>query len=467
MDNEKSFLAPRKTLTRSTLYVILRLMGKPRVLLILLLLLVGLSACAPGHTGTNVLAYLRDGKVWTADPDGNNAFAVISPNTEVIGYSWSPDHHIFAFRSLDPEFAKTPAARQIARHPLTGLVADMPALVQTVGVDGGYPIAVAFSNPHTQYSNPEWNKAGTRLVFRRSQVSESVPLESRTWLVTQNDQPGEIAARYLPGTYSIPSLSYQNNLVAANSEQGLYTSTQEATDQHFLTREVLPGHPLPASLERVLWQPNSNDSSVLYAIKAGPQKEGERLQVQLILHTLSSGKTTTVTTCTCTQFAWAPDGKSILYSDSNDLFLLDLQTKATLTLPKAGNSVPYWSPDSRFLLLDGDNSLQLVEPAQKRITTLLSAEHSKKQASSVILSSPEALLQPVTNNIWFSNSRQFLFLTRDRLLWQGHPLQQGNGLYTITIDTTGNPQGQPVQAASGNIQQAGWAYQDANTSFLF
>jgi hypothetical protein len=78
-----------------------------------------------------------------------------------------------------------------------------------------------------------------------------------------------------------------------------------------------------------------------------------------------------------------------------------------------------------------------------------------------------ALLQPISNSNWAPDSRQFLFLTRDRLSWQGKNLNSGNGLYTVSIDDQGELQGSPAVIDSGNISQAGWTYEDPNTSFLF
>ncbi|MBE3561028.1 MAG: hypothetical protein IMW89_17660, partial [Ktedonobacteraceae bacterium] len=118
----------------------------------------------------------------------------------------------------------------------------------------------------------------------------------------------------------------------------------------------------------------------------------------------------------------------------------------------------------------GQHTLTLVRVAGGQQTQLLSdtatatADHSPGPAT---LPATGALLQPVSNNIWFTDSRQFLFLTRDRLLWQGQTLSGGKGLYTVAIDDAGKVQGKPISVAHGNITQAGWIYQDPNTSFLY
>jgi hypothetical protein len=52
-------------------------------------------------------------------------------------------------------------------------------------------------------------------------------------------------------------------------------------------------------------------------------------------------------------------------------------------------------------------------------------------------------------------------------LWQNKSLSSGKGLYTVAIDDHGQPQGTPVLVDAGNDTQAGWTYENPNTSFLF
>ncbi|HEY7417989.1 MAG TPA: hypothetical protein VH593_22605, partial [Ktedonobacteraceae bacterium] len=75
-------------------------MKQRRVALLILLMLSLLSACSSGHLGTNIIAFLRDGQLWTIDPNGANAFAIVSQGAPVVGYGWSPDHHLLSFRAL-------------------------------------------------------------------------------------------------------------------------------------------------------------------------------------------------------------------------------------------------------------------------------------------------------------------------------------------------------------------------------
>jgi len=46
-------------------------------------------------------------------------------------------------------------------------------------------------------------------------------------------------------------------------------------------------------------------------------------------------------------------------------------------------------------------------------------------------------------------------------------LGSGKGLYTVSIDSNGQPQGKPTIVDSGNDMQAGWTYEDPDTSFLY
>jgi len=112
--------------------------------------------------------------------------------------------------------------------------------------------------------------------------------------------------------------------------------------------------------------------------------------------------------------------------------------------------------------------LMLVQVANAQKSILLSdTSNASGNAPAESLPATNALLQPVANSIWAADSRHFLFFTRQRLLWQGHQLNKGNGLYTVTIDNQGHPVGAPVVVDTGKDSQAGWTYQDPDTSFIY
>lgn len=437
---------------------------------VLLLVILLLAACSPGHVGGNEIAFIRDGQLWTIDADGANAFAIVTQDTPVIGYNWSPTHQILSFRTLDATFAKTRAAKNLPMTPIPGLIGDVPSTLNTIGVDGGSPIPIALSNPETRYSNTMWNASGTRLLYRQTPQAPTVRADQAYWWVVQNDQPAGIAAKTLPSSYSIPSLSYHTNMAIGSSQQGILSTTIAGTNPQALTHTPIPGHPLSASLERVLWQPAHQDVSVLYAIT--PTQEAgstNALTVQLIQRSVS-GNTRVLATCTCTQFAWSPDGNDVLYSTGTAYTVLDINKHTAFTFASEDGSVPYWSPDSQFLLLDGPHTLNIVHIATQQHTMLLSDSTSTpatSQQTVPVLPTTNALLQPVANSLWSADSRHFIFLTHGRLRWQGHTLSAGKGLYTVGIDAMGRPQGDPVVVDTGNDTQAGWTYQDANTSFLY
>ncbi|HEV2653309.1 MAG TPA: hypothetical protein VGT82_00045, partial [Ktedonobacteraceae bacterium] len=156
-----------------------------RILLLALLLLVTLAACSPGHLGSNEIAFVRSGQLWTIDPDGANAFAIVAQGPSVVGYSWSPNHQIVAFRTLDEDFARTAAARQLSGN--ADIIGDVPSTLNTVGVDGGTPIPIAFSSPGVRYSNPIWNAKGTRLLYRQTGTNNPPSPDQASWVVAQSD----------------------------------------------------------------------------------------------------------------------------------------------------------------------------------------------------------------------------------------------------------------------------------------
>ncbi len=460
---------------------------KRLLLLAFMLIAVLLSACGPGHSGNNEISFVRDGHLWTIDPDGANAFEVTSNSAPVIGYEWSPDHRIFAFRTIDSEFSKTATGRHITSNPVTGLTNDVPSVINTIGIDGGTPIPIAVSSAGIQHSNAWWNPAGNRLLYREEATSVIQNAGTQSWWVSQNDQPLDIARKLLPYSYSIPSLS-TNDMAIGNSSQGLFTTTLAGTQFQLILQGALPGHPLPASLERVLWQPAHHNPSILYAIatqttgkvpsflcKGGSGGLGSEdpcasdttaMQVQLILRDFHE-QTRTIATCSCTQFAWSPDGNSVLYSTGTQYTILNTKDLSSFSVSSEYGSVPYWSPDSRFIILDGQHTLQLVSVANRRQQQLLTDVASASDTTFSPLPDSRALLQQISNSIWASDSRQFLFLSRNRLSWQGKDLHSGKGLYTVSIDGNGQVQGSPAIVDSGNDSQAGWTYEDPNTSFLF
>ncbi len=446
-------------------------MRQQRILLLLLLVYTGLASCSPGHLGSNVVAFIRDGQLWTSDPDGANAFEVVAQDNPVVGYTWSPTHQILSYRSLDPDFAKTSAAKHLSSNSITGLITDAPSTLNTIGVDGGTPISIAFSSPDVRYSNASWNTNGTRLLYRETATSFSGNPSHVNWWISQNDQPGGIAIKSLPGSYSIPSLSYvtQQYQALGNSSDGLFTTNLAGTQLHALTHEPLSGHPLPASLERVLWQPGHQDRTFLYARSSAavvPSSRGNNeisLSVQLVVQSLD-GRISPVATCTCTQFAWSPNGNDIVYSTGSNDTIVNVQNHSSFSFSTENAAIPYWSPDAAFLLLDSPHSLALVNIATKQQASLLTSGQQGQQPGD--MPATNALLQPVANSLWAADSRHFLFLTHDRLRWQGKPLHTGKGLYTVTIDKDGHPQGNPIAVDTGNDSQPGWTYQDPNTSFL-
>ena len=110
---------------------------------------------------------------------------------------------------------------------------------------------------------------GNRLLYREEATTVIQNPGTQSWWISQNDQPLDIARKLLPYTFSIPSLS-SNGLAIGNSSQGMFTTTLAGTLFQLIVQEMLPGHPLPASLERVLWQPAHQNPGILYAIATEP-----------------------------------------------------------------------------------------------------------------------------------------------------------------------------------------------------
>src|SRR5207245_1469368 len=111
--------------------------------------------------------------------------------------------------------------------------------------------------------------------------------------------------------------------------------------------------------------------------------------------------------------------------------VLNIRDGSSVSISGEDGSVPYWSPDSQFLLIDGMHTLTLVHIVDAQQQVLLSDPTTPVESgdASSALPGVNALLQPVLNSPWAADSRHFLFLTRDRLMWQGKHLSSGKGLY--------------------------------------
>lgn len=433
----------------------------------MLLFLASMAACSPGHVGGNEIAFLRDGQLWTIDPDGANAFEIAGDNPAVIGYGWSPTHQLLTFRTLDPDFAKTSTGKRIA----SGLVmpGDAPSTLNTISIDGGSSIPIIFSSPDVEYSNASWNTTGNRLIYREGATASSHSPGTVLWWISQNDQPGGIARKLLPTTFSIPSITPDNSMTIGISAQGLFTTSLNGSNVKYIVQGILPGHPLSATLERVLWQPAHQQPAILYAIAPSPAQDGSSdttpITVQIVLRDLH-GHVTIVTTCACTQFAWSPDGEHIVYSTGSSYSIFNLKDRSTFSVSAEEGSIPYWSPDSQFLLLESSHTLTLVHIGSKRQQLLLSSDDGEVAGQNNI-NNVNALLEPMSNSPWAADSRHFLFLTGEHPVWQGKSLGPGKGLYTVAIDDSGQVQGRPSVVDTGNDREAGWTYENPNTSFLF
>ena len=423
-----------------------------------LLCMLILTACNSGNLGNEEIAFLRDGHLWTIDPNGANIFTVVAQSIPVLGYGLSPNHQLFVFRTLDSAFAQTAAGKHLATNPITGLADDAPGTLNTVGIDGGSPIPIIISGSNLTESNAWWSPNSDRLLYREGANPAS-------WWIAQDDQPLGIARKALPDSYSIPSINTNSSLALGNSDRGIFTTTLAGTNLALIQAGNLTGHPLPASLERVLWQPAHTSPALLYALPSLTQPASQD-QFTLMLRT-ATGETRTLANCACRQFAWSPDGNALLYDTNQGYVVLNLQNGTHFQFNAEHGAVPYWSPDSKAILLDGLHTLTLVHVATQQIQVLLS-DGSAPVMTDGSLPGSLAALQPVENSPWNVDSRRFVLTTRGRMQWQGQTLNSGNGLYVVTLNSQDEPQGTPLLIDQNEQDsQPGWSYADPNTSFLF
>ena len=400
-----------------------------RILLLFLMLLITLAACSPGHSGSNEIAFLRNGQFWTIDPDGANALAIVSSGSPVVGYNWSPTHQFLAFRTLDDTFASTPAAKQLNSNPINGQVGDIQSTINSLGVDGGTPIPTAFSSPDIRYSNAIWDASGTRLIYRQTGKANPANPSEASWIVAQNDQPGGIAAKLLPPAYTIPSFSYNKQLLVAISSSGIFTTTLAGTQQHFLVRNPLPGHPLPASIgtRPMATSPPGYTYPLCASRLRGQQRHMQihckynsrsarwmvtQLRLQPVPALNLHGHRTAIPSCIVPEQAIhcsiLPRTLHLLFRSMQTAFLTG---RLIASFCCSMVYIPWF-----WCSLPGNNR-----------SVLLQDNRTSSTAGFPFVPTASTLLQPVENNIWASDSRHFLFLTHNRLQWQGKALYFRSG----------------------------------------
>lgn len=410
-----------------------------------LLGVLALGACAP-RAGSEVIAFLRDGQLWTVNADGSDVTSIVSGH--VVGFAWSPDHHQMVIR-----FGGAGAsATAFAGAP------DAPSSLGIVSVDGGNVLAITPDAAGVARSDAWWNGNGNRLVYREGfpPAAGQEPTSVLYWL-SQSDQPVGIARKPILDTASIPAPDADGSRIAVIDPLGRVRVGAANTTGRVVASGALQTLANGSRPARVLWQPHHQ--AVLFAQIAS---DGT---LELALTNLDGHALAAVQVTDVLDYAFSPDG-----------LLLAIRTPAGFeirTLDRAGEhtaalawpdsdpaALAWWSPDGRYLLVRDHTGLQLADTRHRTVRQLLTS--TEASAGTV---APQSW-HPLAGSPWSADGRRVVFADSGTGNWLGHalpsPLRGSGGLYVADVMGSGTP----TLIDSGADLWPTWSGQDASASFL-
>ncbi len=422
-------------------------------LLLSALFLGTLGACSPGHIGSNQIGFLRHGALWAIDPNGSNLHQIEAG--QVVGFSWSPDHHLIALRMAN---GRPPQQLQ----PL-GL-GDLNSEAGVTAIDGGHIIQITPPDSGLLRSDAWWNASGTRLLYREEHADVQGHPGPPQWKLSQNDQPAGIARKDLPDSAVLPAVNSDGRQIASITPQGQLLvgqpgGTPSTLANHVLT--TLPGSNYPA---RPLWQPSTG--ALLYAV-AGPTP-GE---TTLLLRQSDGTAYPLATLANLQQYAWSPDGHSLLVRTASEYRVYSASGATRFSWSDAASvSLAFWSPDSRFVLLLEPAGISLVDIAARRYLSVLYATIALPPAPGA---GQAPFMRPATNSPWNADGSAFLFTADRESIWSAQPDRSlptmagsGNGLYLSALDHQHGVPQFPTLLDWGEHQNIAWTTLEPNCAFL-
>jgi dipeptidyl aminopeptidase/acylaminoacyl peptidase len=409
-----------------------------------------LAACSI-QPGGDLLAFVRDGKLFVIAPDGSDPREIATG--DIVGGAWSPDHHQLVFRAGKAAF--TSAAR-LASGSTRGNP-DAVSDLYITSVSGGAPLRISPDATVFARSDAWWNPNGNRLLYREE---FNAPQTAPIYFASQSDQPVGIARKAVADIVSIPVLSADGSQVAGIDATGnLRVGTPGQTGK-IVAKSVLlalPGTNRPA---RVLWQPHAQ--ALLYPTA------GQEGGITLILRNLNGNARAIGTVPMLLDLAFAPDGEHVLIRTPQDFQLWPTsgasQAAATWHVAEADPmALPWWSPDGSKLLVQDNDGWRLVDAATGKIISLLaSTPRTPFQITST------TRWYPAPGSPWSPDGARMVFASTASAKWQGHAIAAPKGavgIYVAQVDGAASTE-KPSLLASGNVRAPTWSYLDPSTVFL-
>jgi hypothetical protein len=394
------------------------------------------------HPGGDALAFLRNGALYTIQPDGANHHQIA--NGDIVSYSWSPSRQQLVYRAASP-FPSNRGQSPLENTP------DLSGTLSVVSVNGGSTLPITPDAASLVRSDAWWNADGNRLLYAE-RFPTTDGLDSATeYVVSQADQPVGIASKSISDAASAPALSADGAQVARINAQGDLLLGAPGTSGKSVASGVLRQLPDTSRVGRILWRPRTND--LLYETAA------ENNAVQLMLLS-GSGATRSLGTVTgMLDACFSPDGEWLLVRTTERFIVWDVRSPGSVRYDWANSdqtAIPYWSPASKRLLIFDAAGATLVDLDRKVTTRVLSYAQPYQARQDM----PH--WRPAPGSPWSPNGVSVAFIAAAGDSWNGGRLTAG--LYIASVGASGVGNARLIDSWADEAPL--WSYLDPSASFL-
>jgi len=405
-------------------------------------LLLALVAGCAYHPGGDALAFLRDGHLYTIQPDGANLHQIAGGG--IVSYSWSPSRQQLVYRTASP-FPSSLGLSPLENAP------DLSGNLSVVSVNGGSTLPITPDAASLVRSDAWWSADGNRLLYAERFPTTDALDSATEYVVSQADQPVGIASKSISDAATLPALSADGAQVARTNAQGDLLLGAPGTSGKSVASNVLRQLPDTSRVGRVLWRPHTDD--LLYATAA------ENNAVQLALHE-GTGATRPLGAVTgILDVCFSPDGAWLLVRTTERFTVWDVRSPGSAHYEWANSdqtAIPYWSPDSKRLLVFDAAGATLVDLDRRVTTSVLTytQPYQARQATSH--------WRPAPGSPWSPDGASVTFMAAAGDSWNGARLTAGLYIASIGASVAGNARLIDCGADEAPL----WSYLDASASFL-
>ncbi len=414
-----------------------------------LMAIVALAGCAPGNDGSDEIAFMRGGALWTMQPGGQDLMQIAAPT--VLGFAWSPDHHQFVVRLSATRSAVA------STNPLVGGYPDVYAVLGIISIDGGNIMTITPNSAIPPRSDGWWDATGNRLVYREDVAN------TQLWILSLPDQPAGIARKSIAIGSVIPATSPDGGTIATILANGAVVvgtpqATPRALAQGALTAIVTPGGVWPA---RPLWQPRHD--AILY-----PAPGPDAATTALWLVDQSGQRREIAAIPDLEAYCWSPDGTMLLARTTAGYQVFDLRGAPVVGWPDASvYSAAWWSPDGDAVMAQTPSALVLAQVGARRVTTLVT--WTPPLAGPSALPSAAAAWHPLLGSPWSADGHRFALVAPAGGVWQGGArlasrATPGTGVYIVDVDALSHSP--PGLADWGEHTGLSWSTPDPDTQMV-